>query len=163
MPIFLQFMLHCRSGTMAHWTIKCSHDIHGCDVLWCGDDGRCGPQSINHNANPWAMLKHTIHAWDSHLRYGASQCRAQSNTFNLILRSCCHTFFIFYMQRPWLTSHKLWDCIKSSNDFPNTITMVAEPLAPPAASIQQIHAAWGVGGLVHAFSKATVEGFCKNQ
>jgi hypothetical protein len=25
-------------------------------------------------------------------RYGASQCGAQSNTFNLILRLCCHTF-----------------------------------------------------------------------
>jgi hypothetical protein len=57
----------------------------------------------------------------------------------------------------------LQDRTKSTNDLPNTITMVAEPLGPPAVLIQQIHATQVAGGLVHVFSKAAVEGFSKNQ
>ncbi len=38
--------------------------------------------------------------------------------------------------------------------------MVVEPLTPPDARIQWIHAAQGAGGLVHILSKAAVEGFC---
>ena len=37
------------------------------------------------------------------------------------------------------------------------ITMVVEPLAPPAAWIWWTHAAWGVGGLAHDRSDASVE------
>jgi hypothetical protein len=38
---------------------------------------------------------------------------------------------------------------------------VAEPLAPPEASIQQIHAARVVGSLAHVFSEAIVEEFVR--
>ncbi len=69
-------------------------------------------------------------------------------------------WYIFYIWWPQLTSHELWDHTKSTNNLLNTITMVAEPFATPAALIQQIHAAWGMGGLAHVFSKATFEEFC---
>ncbi len=49
---------------------------------------------------------------------------------------------------------------KNTKDLPNTITMVAELLAPPAALIQWIHTAWVVGGIVHVLSEASVKGFC---
>ena len=39
----------------------------------------------------------------------------------------------------------------------NTITMVVEPLAPPAVWIWWTHVAWGVGGLAHVRSYAAVE------
>jgi hypothetical protein len=62
----------------------------------------------------------------SHRRYGASQCEAQSNALNLILR-----FFFTYnelvMSRVNPHQHK---------QPTNTTTMVMEPLAPPAAWIQ---------------------------
>ncbi len=41
----------------------------------------------------------------------------------------------------------------------NTTTMAMEPLAPPAAWIQSIHADRGAGGLAHSFSEAAVEEF----
>jgi hypothetical protein len=41
--------------------------------------------------------------------------------------------------------------------------MVMEPLAPPAAWIQQIHAIRVAGGLAHIFSKVAVEGFSSIQ
>jgi hypothetical protein len=41
----------------------------------------------------------------------------------------------------------------------NTTTMMMEPLTPPAAWIQWIHAAQGAGSYGHSFSKAAVEGF----
>jgi hypothetical protein len=62
-----------------------------------------------------------------------------------------------------LATHLISKILLVWNDLPNTIIMVAEPLAPPAASIQQVHAAQVVGSLAHVFSKAAVEEFCKNQ
>ena len=35
-------------------------------MLRCGKDGSSVHKSLNHHANPVAMLKHTKHAWDSH-------------------------------------------------------------------------------------------------
>jgi hypothetical protein len=46
---------------------------------------------------------------------------------------------------------------KIKNHLPNTITMVVEPLSPPAPWIWRTHATWGVGGLSHVRSKAAVE------
>ncbi len=71
--------------------------------------------------------------------------------------------YIFYIQRPWLRSQELWDCRKSTNNFENMITMVAEPLAPQAVWILWTHTTGGVGGLAHTFSKAAVEQFSYNQ
>jgi hypothetical protein len=45
----------------------------------------------------------------------------------------------------------------------NTITMVMEPLTPPAAWIQWIHAIWVAGGLAHVFFEVAVEGFSSIQ
>ena len=43
-------------------------------------------------------------------------------------------------------------------DLPNTITMVVEPSTPQVAWISWwTHAAWGVGGLAHDFSKADIQ------
>ncbi len=39
--------------------------------------------------------------------------------------------------------------------------MVVEPLAPPVALIQRIHAAWRVGGLAHVLSKAAGKVFVR--
>ncbi len=49
------------------------------------------------------------------------------------------------------------DRTKSTNNMTNTITMVLEPLAPPAAWIWWIHASQGLGCLPHIFSNAPVE------
>ena len=45
---------------------------------------------------------------------------------------------------------------KSTNRLPNTITMMVEPLAPPAAWIWWIRVVGGVGGPPHIFSNAAV-------
>ncbi len=42
----------------------------------------------------------------------------------------------------------------------NISTMVMEPLSPPVAWIQWIHATQRAGGLAHVLSKAAVKGFC---
>jgi hypothetical protein len=42
----------------------------------------------------------------------------------------------------------------------NITTMVVEPLAPPAAQIQSIHAIQGAGSFAHILSKSDNEGFC---
>ncbi len=42
----------------------------------------------------------------------------------------------------------------------NTTTMMVEPFAPPAAWVQQIHAAQEAGRLAHILSKAAAKGFC---
>ena len=42
-------------------------------------------------------------------------------------------------------------------DLKNTITMVVEPPTPQAVWIWWTHAAWGVGGLAHGFSKDAIE------
>ncbi len=66
MPIFLPLYSCGGSGATARYTIKYQPDIHGCDVLGCGNDGASVRQSLNHHANPWATLKHTKRAWDAH-------------------------------------------------------------------------------------------------
>ncbi len=71
--------------------------------------------------------------------------------------------YIFYIWQPWLMSHKLQDRTKSTNDLANTITMVAELLAPPAVWIWWTHTTGGVDGLAHTFSKAAVKQFSYNQ
>ncbi len=70
-------------------------------------------------------------------------------------------WYIFNIQKSQLTSDELCHT-KNTNNLPNTITMVAEPFAPPVALIWQIHAAWGVGGLDHVFLEAAVEEFYQN-
>jgi hypothetical protein len=45
----------------------------------------------------------------------------------------------------------------------NTTTMVMEPLAPPAAWIQQIHTVQVAGGLAYIFSDVAGEGFSSIQ
>ncbi len=68
-----------------------------------------------------------------------------------------------YIQRSWLMSHELRDRTKSTIDLANTITMVIEPLTPPALWIWWTHTTWRVGGLVHTFSEAAVKRFSCNQ
>jgi hypothetical protein len=37
---------------MAQESMEYQHDIHGLDVLLCGEDGLIGQQGLNHHANP---------------------------------------------------------------------------------------------------------------
>ncbi len=60
-------------------------------------------------------------------------------------------------------SHKLQGRTKSTNNLANTITMVAEPLAPPAVWIWWTHTTGGVDGLAQTLFKAAVGPFSYNQ
>jgi len=62
-------------------------------------------------------------------RYGASQCGSLNNIF---LKAGRLFSVLVYIRRVMTTRR---DCTKSTNHLPNTITMVVEPLAPPAAWI----------------------------
>ncbi len=47
------------------------HDIHGCIVLQCGEDGPSGQRSMNRHAKPAERQKHKKHVWDTHSCIGA--------------------------------------------------------------------------------------------
>jgi hypothetical protein len=91
-------------------------------------------------------------------RRGARLGGAQSNVCNPTLRLFSHTCLHISRTRLHTTSEDdQTRRHKKHKQQTNTITMVVEPLAPPAAWIWWTHAAQGVGGLAHACSDAAVE------
>ncbi len=88
---------------------------------------------------------------------GASLGRAQSNVFNPTLRLFSHTCLHISRTRLHTASDDDQTRGHKKHKQTNTITMVVEPLASPAAWIWWTHAARGVGGLAHARSDATVD------
>lgn len=62
MPIFPQLTLRRRSGAAAHKSIEYRTNIHGYDVLRCGEDASTARWSLNHRASPGTTLKHIKHA-----------------------------------------------------------------------------------------------------
>jgi hypothetical protein len=66
MPVKLQLMSCRGSCTATRYPIKYQPDIHGCDVLICGEDGPCGQQDLHNHVKPVRFLRHEKCAREAH-------------------------------------------------------------------------------------------------
>ena len=148
----------CGKGIMLCWRANILQVEMLCYLTECGEPYLIllAPLALIYKSKRGPTL-HSALSWrlerchNSQTRYGASQCGSLNNIF---LKAGRLFSILVYIRRVTTTRR---DGTKSTNHLPNTITMVVEPLAPPAAWIWWTHAARGVGGLAHARSDAPVE------